>query len=65
MKYAESRTVWGSPEFIAFCERFGIRRELPSQDMVIHIPFDGVMTVIQKYLPAAPHVETTIVIEGE
>jgi hypothetical protein len=55
--------VWNSPEFIAFCERFGIPRELASQDLVIHLPIKGVMTVIQKYLPKAPRIEAAIVIE--
>lgn len=44
-----SNEVYTSPEFKAFCERFGIAWELRTRDMTIFLPFDGAMTVTQEY----------------
>lgn len=47
--HAFSHVVYSSPEFKAFCKRFGIAWGLPTKDITIHIPDQGLMTVTQSY----------------
>lgn len=41
--------VWKSPEFMAFCARFGIAWGLRTKKMVITLEVEGAMTVEQTY----------------
>lgn len=46
----DTHEVYRSPEFRAFCERFGIAWSLLTRDMVIRLPDEGLMIVEQTYL---------------
>lgn len=41
--------VYHSPEFKAFCARFGIAWGMPTMDLTIRLPFEGSMEVTQTY----------------
>ena len=41
--------LYHSPEFKALCKLLGIAWELPTIDMVIDIPCDGVVKITQSY----------------
>ena len=47
-KHLYGRDVWLSPEFKAFCERFGIPHDLRTLDMTIRITMEE-MVVTQTY----------------
>ena len=49
---ADGHDVWSWPEFIAFAERLGIdlRKETLTRNVVIFIPFDGIVTITQEYI---------------
>lgn len=52
IKTTSSYDVYRSPEFVAFCRRFGIAHELGTRDLTIRLPFEGVLTVVHEYLPS-------------
>jgi len=48
-EYAHTCVVYSSPEFIAFCKRFGIAHDLQTRSMAIRLQHDDYMTVTQEY----------------
>lgn len=44
-----SGEVYGSPEFRAFCERWGIAWDAYTVQITIHLPADGPMSVIHEH----------------
>lgn len=46
-----SHEVYRSDEFKAFCQRFGIAWELGTTELVIYIPNEGTLEVLQNYRP--------------
>jgi hypothetical protein len=49
-KYPLGHLVMNSPEFLAFCERFGIDTRLRTIGYTIHIDVNDIMRVEHKYL---------------
>ena len=45
----QSYMVYHSPEFQALCKRFGILHDLPTIDLKIELPVEGVMKVTHYY----------------
>lgn len=46
---AQTYEVYSSKEFRAFCEKFGIAYDLGTVNITIHLPLDGLMSVVQEY----------------
>lgn len=50
--YWDSHTLWCEPEFVAFCRLLGIPWEQGMRDLVLRIPFEGIVQVECTFLCA-------------
>lgn len=50
-------TAYNSPEFKAFCDRFGVAHDMFTVQVTLHLPADGMMSVVQEYRASTPRDE--------
>ena len=54
-KYVSGPEVYNWPEFIAFAKRLGIPWELPTVDITITLPLDGLVRIAHDYTGKERH----------